>query len=232
MKRIIKKGISFWEGEVSFGMFLLMVVISNFVMMPLSATYRAGGMLAAIFWFFLVVTGAYVIIKRNILRYGVIGFVLMTLILFIYGWGREMLWLDIVERISQIIFLFIFSGLILVKVFEGGVVNKRRILGAIVAYLMLGNIFFSAYYLIYLAEGPGAFSMQEGDIASQFMYYSYVTLTSTGYGDILPVSSAARSICNLESIMGQLYPAILIARLISLETAAKSNDNSNITPNE
>jgi hypothetical protein len=224
MKRIIKKSISLWEGEVSFGLFLLMIVISNFVMVPLSASYQIGGLLSVIFWFFLVVTGAYVIIKNRIFRYTVIGFVLMSLILFIYGWDKEILWLDISEKISQIIFLFIFSGLVLIKVFEGGVVNIKRILGAIAAYLMLGNIFFSAYYLIYLAEGPAAFSMQEGNIVSQFMYYSYVTLTSTGYGDILPVSSSARAICNIESIMGQLYPAILIARLISLDTAAKSNE--------
>jgi hypothetical protein len=210
----------------------MIVVISNFVIVPLSATYKMGGLLSIIFWFFLVVTGAYVIIKNRIFRYIVNGFVLMSLILFIYGWGKEILWLDISEKISQIIFLFIFTGLVLIKVFEGGVVNSRRILGSIAAYLMLGNIFFSAYYLIYLAEGPASFTMQEGNIISQFMYYSYVTLTSTGYGDILPVSSAARAICNIESIIGQLYPAILIARLISLETAAKSNDNSNITPNE
>ena len=48
-------------------------------------------------------------------------------------------------------------------------------------------------------------------------YFSFVTLTSTGYGDVFPVHPVARSLCNLETILGQLYPATLLARLVSLE---------------
>jgi hypothetical protein len=49
---------------------------------------------------------------------------------------------------------------------------------------------------------------------SNLIYFSFVTLTTTGYGDIFPVHPIARSLCNLESIFGQLYPATLIARLV------------------
>jgi hypothetical protein len=49
------------------------------------------------------------------------------------------------------------------------------------------------------------------------IYFSFVTLTTVGYGDILPMHPVARSLCNLESIIGQLYPATLLARLVSLE---------------
>jgi hypothetical protein len=48
-------------------------------------------------------------------------------------------------------------------------------------------------------------------------YFSIVTLTSTGYGDIFPVHPVARSLCNLETILGELYPATLLARLVTLE---------------
>lgn len=54
-------------------------------------------------------------------------------------------------------------------------------------------------------------------LASNLIYFSFVTLTSTGYGDILPVHPFARSLCNVETIIGQLYPATLLARLVSLE---------------
>jgi hypothetical protein len=47
------------------------------------------------------------------------------------------------------------------------------------------------------------------------IYFSFVTLTSTGYGDILPVNPFARSLANLESIVGQLFPATLLARLVA-----------------
>ncbi|MCI0473372.1 MAG: ion channel [Ignavibacteria bacterium] len=226
MKRIIKKGISFWEGEVSFGIFLFMLLVSNFVMIPLSVSYNFSAVIPVIFWFFLILTGTFVIIKNRKIMYFVQTFILIALFLWIYGFGKDLLWLDIAERISQIIFISIFLFLVLIKVFEGGIVNVRRIMGSIAGYLLIGNLFFSAYFLIYIINGPEAFNIKEGSIAAQFMYYSYVTLTSTGYGDILPVSAAARAVSNLESIMGQLYPAILIARLISLESSAKSNLNS------
>nr|WP_253604283.1 MULTISPECIES: potassium channel family protein [unclassified Bradyrhizobium] len=53
--------------------------------------------------------------------------------------------------------------------------------------------------------------------ASSVYYLSFVTLTSTGYGDIIPVHPLARSLCNVESVIGQLYPATLLARLVTLE---------------
>jgi hypothetical protein len=48
-------------------------------------------------------------------------------------------------------------------------------------------------------------------------YFSFTTLTTLGYGDILPVSPVARSLATSEALFGQLYPAVMIARLISLE---------------
>ena len=54
-------------------------------------------------------------------------------------------------------------------------------------------------------------------LASNLIYFSFVTLTSTGYGDVLPVHPIAGSLCNVETIIGQLYPPTLLARLVSLE---------------
>ena len=54
-------------------------------------------------------------------------------------------------------------------------------------------------------------------LASELFYLSFVTLMTTGYGDIVPVHPFARSLCNVEGIIGQLYPATLLARLVSLE---------------
>ena len=56
-------------------------------------------------------------------------------------------------------------------------------------------------------------------VASNFGYFSFVTLTSVGYGDIVPVHPHARSLANVEAIIGQLYPATLLARLVTLEIA-------------
>jgi hypothetical protein len=54
-------------------------------------------------------------------------------------------------------------------------------------------------------------------VASNLIYFSFVTLTSVGYGDIVPVHPVARSLTNVEQVIGQLYPATLLARLVTLE---------------
>ena len=54
-------------------------------------------------------------------------------------------------------------------------------------------------------------------LANSLFYLSFVTLTSTGYGDIVPLHPLARSLCNIEAVIGQLYPATILARLVTLE---------------
>jgi len=65
---------------------------------------------------------------------------------------------------------------------------------------------------------PGAFTTltQQPVRTNELVYFSLTTLTSTGYGDILPVHPLARSLANLEAVCGQLFLAIFLARLVSL----------------
>jgi hypothetical protein len=105
-------------------------------------------------------------------------------------------------------------------VFAPGRVNYHRIVGAILVYLSTAMMFAALFTFVGLLL-PKAFSGLEfrdsPALASNVIYFSVVTLTSTGYGDIFPVHPVARSLCNLETILGQLYPATLLARLVSLE---------------
>lgn len=105
-------------------------------------------------------------------------------------------------------------------VFASGRVTHHRIIGAILVYLSIAVIF-TALYTIFGLIVPNAFSGMSFEdnpaLASKVIYFSFVTLTSTGYGDIYPLHPVARSLCNLETIIGQLYPATLLARLVSLE---------------
>jgi len=85
---------------------------------------------------------------------------------------------------------------------------------------LIALAFVSLFTLVELRV-PNAFSglvlEDNRKMASNLLYFSFVTLTSTGYGDIFPVHPIARSLCNLETIIGQLYPATLLARLVTLE---------------
>jgi hypothetical protein len=97
--------------------------------------------------------------------------------------------------------------------------------GAVLLYLTIA-ITFAALFAFVGSLVPKAFSglsLEDSPaLASNLIYFSFITLTTTGYGDIFPVHPIARSLCNLESIFGQLYPATLLARLVTLELAHRA----------
>ena len=96
-----------------------------------------------------------------------------------------------------------------------------QVLGGVVLYLNIGLTFATIYTLVEQLS-PGAFHLADPVPEpplhpSYFVYFSLVTLTTVGYGDIVPVQAAARSLATLEAALGQLYPAIILARLVSIE---------------
>jgi hypothetical protein len=108
-------------------------------------------------------------------------------------------------------------------VFERGRITYHRVVGAVLLYLIIGLIFVALYGFVALST-PVAFTnlpALHGDFAvsGNLIYFSFVTLTTTGYGDIVPLHPFARSLANVEAIIGQIYPATLLARLVTLELA-------------
>jgi hypothetical protein len=89
----------------------------------------------------------------------------------------------------------------------------------VAAYLLLGLAWALAYDIVALVA-PGAFSAPSAVEArkGRFIYFSFVTLSTLGYGDMTPVHPVARSLAAAEALTGQLYPAILLGRLVSLVT--------------
>jgi Ion channel len=110
-------------------------------------------------------------------------------------------------------------------VFKRGRVTYHRIIGAILVYLLIAVAFATLFVFVgLLIQGAikGITFEDDRSLASAVFYMSFVTLTSTGYGDIVPVHPLARSLCNIESVIGQLYPATLLARLVTLELRGQS----------
>ena len=108
-------------------------------------------------------------------------------------------------------------------VYAPGRITLRRLQGAIVMYLNFASIFAAAYGLIWELS-PGAFAnlvVQGGgpEETGSMLYFSFTTLTTTGYGDIVPVDPFARSLANFESVLGQFFIAITVARLVTMELA-------------
>jgi hypothetical protein len=107
-------------------------------------------------------------------------------------------------------------------VFAPGKITYHRVMGAVLLYLTIAVIFVPLYAFVgsLIPKAFTGISMQDTPaLASNLIYFSFVTLTTTGYGDVFPVHPIARSLCNVEAIIGQLYPATLLARLVTLEIA-------------
>jgi hypothetical protein len=110
-------------------------------------------------------------------------------------------------------------------VFRQGRVTYHRIIGAILLYLLIAVAFATLFLFVGLSDQgaiKGIIFDDDQSLASALFYLSFVTLTSTGYGDIIPIHPLARSLCNIESVIGQLYPATLLARLVTLELRGPS----------
>lgn len=105
-------------------------------------------------------------------------------------------------------------------VFAPGRVTYHRVVGGVLLYLTIGVTFVALFGLLGLLLPNSLSNLRnvEGNIhGGSLVYFSFVTLTTTGYGDIVPLHPYARSLANIEAIIGQLYPATLLARLVTLE---------------
>jgi hypothetical protein len=109
-------------------------------------------------------------------------------------------------------------ALLLRYVFDREVLTSDRLWGAAAAYLMIG-VLWSFIYTIVDRALPQSFAIRGAIEPMQLidvLYFSFSTLTSTGFGDIVPLTAAARTAATLEGIVGQLFLAILIARLVGV----------------
>lgn len=137
-------------------------------------------------------------------------------------------YLLVISVICQIAFYIYVIILILKSLFRAKQVNANTIYGAIVVYLLIGMSFSLLYSLI---DGlvPGSFCFNSCESLNQqlnvfdFMYYSFTTLTTTGYGDIAAVSLYARAASNIEEVIGVMYVAIIISRFVSIYIVQSSN---------
>jgi hypothetical protein len=126
-------------------------------------------------------------------------------------------------------FLLIFVAVhILRYVLKAGQVTADKIYGAVCVYLLIGMIWTGGYFVSEMFS-PGSLQLDGVDltevagspeaILSKCLYYSYVTLTTLGYGDIKPTQPPTQALAYVEAITGQLYLAVLVARLVALHIA-------------
>lgn len=213
-----------WHYDWGLSVMAAALFLTVYVLPPLLGDRPGGGLVTDIFFLLALASGARVVLGRPALA----GAVSVTAIACAAvkvghrlldgpGWARAD---SILSLAAMILLVWILS----LQIPDRGPISRHHIQGGVALYLLLGLAWAQSYILLDLVN-PDAFHVPEhltgeAQRGRAFLYFSFVTLTTLGYGDVLPVSDWARSLATSESLTGQLFPAILLARLVSLHAAA------------
>ena len=214
----------FWAADHGLSVLLLLLLVRVFLLPVLAGLEIEGPLLKAaadVVLSLLLLAGASAVSRRPVAR---VVISVATVVALAGLWGNRLdpsLVRPGWQVVSFLTATVLLTVMVLAQVFSSGRVTLSRILGAVAAYLLLGLVWVGAYHLVELAQ-PAAFAGLAAGDPQHLIYFSFVTLTTTGYGDVTPLHPAARSLAMLEALVGQLYPAILIARLVSLEAQSRT----------
>ena len=213
-------------------LWLLIAQVAFMATSPLASLSPEGQWIRIIGLFAILISGVYAAAVRR-------GFLIIAVALMlpaIFAWlGPDVFsaTADEVSRLLSAAACFAFTvGIVTSAVAHHKEVRRETILGGIDAYLLLGLTFMLFHQAVALAD-PGAYTINGAAInefsaesrksygLSTMLYFSFTTLTTLGYGDIAPHSPIARLLTSTEAIIGQLYVAIFIARLVSIQVSQR-----------
>lgn len=214
-----------WDKESGLSGMLALLFIMHFILIPIFGSNSSFMIIINIFWMLFLIAG---IISLSKSKKQTVLFTIIPFLFILFGWisvFRQtpfVLFADIFFTIATFGLLIV---LVLKKVFEPGPITEYRVIGSIVVYMILANLWSVIYMFIY-EHIPGAFQItlppfESNTLQANFLYFSYITITTTGFGEIVPLHPIARSMVQIEAIIGVLYPVILIGRLVS-----DANENS------
>jgi hypothetical protein len=200
---------------------LLIFIIALIVIGPLIEEFVHLRILYDILWSAVLVSAIYAVSHKKI---HILIAVLLALPMLASIWSGYFvvnLALGVVGGLCGAAF-FIFAIIqILIFIYTQKEVTGDLIAGAAVVYFLMA-LGWSSIFAVVESLHPGSFSVPdiEGISAGRsFLYYSFVTITTLGYGDITPASSLARSLCILEAVMGQLYLVVQVAWLVGVHVS-------------
>ncbi len=208
-----------WLTQRRFLVLLISLLLLALIHPILSSLQLAGPkLLLNIFLTIILLTSIYAVSHNK-------GLFIITLCLGIPSFGAR--WLVefmgsspgvIVAVLSVIALFFLLVAVIMLShVLKDDAVTGEKISASICVYLLIGLVWACLFSLTHVLQ-PGSFQLENPEL-SDFVYYSYITLSTLGYGDITPLSPPARGLAYVEAITGQIYLAVLIARLVGLHIA-------------
>jgi len=219
MMRIVK-----WseDSDIGFSIVLAIQMAVIFVVAPLAATGGASFELVEMLRFGLAATTMLVIARHPAVRSAVALAFVATLIASLH-WrlGQTANVIAAIKTVVTIGFDTTVATIVGIAAFGPGRVTVHRILGAVILYLYVALIFAGLFRLAMLVTDSAFTGIPPGQRAqfSGLLYFSLGSLTTEGTGEILAVHPLVRSLASLEAVIGQLFPATLLARLVMLHAA-------------
>ena len=192
---------------------LLMITVYPFV-----ETSGRGQTLFSLFFTVVLLNVVYTVSSRGRVFYVVIGLTLLTLIV---NWAGNVVELPAEPFIRAFLgvgLLGLVEVVILQDVLRAEKVTAEKIYGAVCVYLILG-IQCAILFAALAAQDPFALTvpLESERPMTQMLYFSFVTMTTLGYGDISALSTPARVLASVQALLGQLYLTVLVARLVALQ---------------
>jgi hypothetical protein len=220
-----KAVVKLWSTDPGLSVLLWSLVVIIFVVRPLVDARIAGGAVIEVGFGLILLAGVWTVWSRRGQAMVLTAMVVLAEIVRWVSRQRPDAGLAAWEPLAGAVAIGILVLLILHRVFQEGPVTRQRIEGAVAVYLLVALMWAELFQFLEALK-PGSFQLPSGgdglsDRFSPLLYFSFITLTTLGYGDIVPVAPAARSLAMVEALIGQLYPAILIARLVSLQITAQ-----------
>jgi len=222
MAKVSNLSTRFWSTDTSLSAILIFLLTIIFLFYPFYHI-PVFKFIIKILFLLILVSGCAKVLKRRWLGMGVA----LLIAAYIFGNGGEVLTEERSLSFWNCIINFFCCGLLAmvlaVQVFKEERVTANHIQGAVAIYLLLG-LMWGFLYEATVLQDPGAFVRASSSLPDSvdmlkrdLLYYSFTTLTTVGYGDIVPVHPFARMLAVLEAIIGQLFPAILITWLVSMQ---------------
>lgn len=208
----------FWRSDRGLSVFSFLLLISIFVLPPFLPPGASRTVLGDVVFGLVLLTGVLALSEHGLAWRLLMSAAVVAVAVFLASWVVPVA--PPVIDLTSLLSLVLLQVVVLGQTFRQGPVTFHRVQGGIAAYLLLGVIWAQAFGLVEMLR-PGAFSGPADVIPGPrgWVYLSFITLTTVGYGDIVPVHPAARSLAILEAVTGPLYVAILLARLVSLAVA-------------
>ena len=211
---------------------LSVFLVSTFILSPFLYEHPFAGIILRVSFSLLMISAVYACAEKGRTLIVALLFVIAAVVAEWVGYLMSLPGLSLGGRLLSAVFLAHVIRIIVRHMIHSRKVNANLIFGAISVYLLIGLFWAIAYSVLDVAQ-PESFNIKSLGVADdtatapetvplyRFAYYSLVTLTTLGYGDIVPVTPLAQIASSLEAVVGQLYLAILVAGLVGLHVSQR-----------